>query len=492
MFCALGRLAALFFSFFIGTAASASYQVPFASYDDGLFTPFEHLDTLTHHEFSTLGHPAFPNHSVRIKKSNFCDGGVNAYTGYIDVEVRHLFFYFFESRNDPTTDDVIMWINGGPGCSSSTGLFMELGPCRVLTPDGPTYNPYSWNENANVFFIDQPVGVGFSYADYGESVSTTDEASRDIAAFIAIFFENFSQFKGRAFHMAGESYGGKYIPMFAAEVYDQNAALVAAGMTPINLGSIIIGNGVTDYYKLWPAYIDMVCANASTFPIASVGACVSMKEALPRCHRWTQASCIDSFDDISCNAARDFCYSAIEAPFYETGRNPYDISKDCEGGIGATLCYPITKHITEYLDLPSVRTALGVDPSLSTLNFTSCSNTVGSAFSAHSDKLHPTSEHVAQLLERGVHTLIYAGVNDWKCNWLGNQRWTLDLEWTGHDAFSTQPLKEWEVDGEVAGRTRGAHGLTFATIYGAGHMVPYDKPKEALAMIQRWLSQETL
>lgn len=63
----------------------------------------------------------------------------------------------------------------------------------------------------------------------------------DIAAFIAIFFENFSQFKGRAFHMAGESYAGRYLPVFAAALYDQNAALRSAGLTPINLASVLIG-----------------------------------------------------------------------------------------------------------------------------------------------------------------------------------------------------------------------------------------------------------
>jgi carboxypeptidase C (cathepsin A) len=118
---------------------------------------------------------------------------------------------------------------------------MELGPCRILDGNGTTYHPESWNSNANVFFVDQPIGVGFSYAEYGETVGTTEEAAKDIAAFVAIFFENFSKFKGRAFHMAGESYGGRYIPVFAAEVYDQNAALVKMGLAPINLKSIMIG-----------------------------------------------------------------------------------------------------------------------------------------------------------------------------------------------------------------------------------------------------------
>ena len=61
----------------------------------------------------------------------------SAYTGYIDVEARHLFFYFFESRRDPDADDVIFWTNGGPGASSSMGLFMELGPFAAPSLEGP-------------------------------------------------------------------------------------------------------------------------------------------------------------------------------------------------------------------------------------------------------------------------------------------------------------------------------------------------------------------
>ena len=115
------------------------------------------------------------------------------------------------------------------------------GPCRVNDTTSTVNNKYAWNDNANVFFVDQPIGVGFSYAEHGESVGTTEEAAKDVAAFVAIFFAHFSKFQGRGFHMAGESYGGRYIPVFAAEVYDQNAKLVEAGMSPINLTSIMIG-----------------------------------------------------------------------------------------------------------------------------------------------------------------------------------------------------------------------------------------------------------
>ena len=164
--------------------------------------------------FTRFEHPLFPRHSVRVKESRFCDGAVRcvspprtqvylssrgsnltrpasrAYTGYIDVETRHLFFYFFESRRDPDADDVVFWINGGPGGSSAIGLFMEhgersslwrdlyvayadrvsLGPCRASGPNSTERFEHSWNEYANVLFVDQPVGTGFSYADHGEYV----------------------------------------------------------------------------------------------------------------------------------------------------------------------------------------------------------------------------------------------------------------------------------------------------------------------------------
>lgn len=87
---------------------------------------------------------------------------------------------------------------------------------------------------------------------------TTEDAAKDIAAFVRIFFDTFAEFKGRPFHLAGESYGvsgvhnlnrhwdlhvfkGRYIPVFAAQVYDENKQAVAAGLTPINLVSVMIG-----------------------------------------------------------------------------------------------------------------------------------------------------------------------------------------------------------------------------------------------------------
>jgi len=75
---------------------------------------------------------------------------------------------------------------------------------------------------------------------------------------------------------------------------------------------------------------------------------------------------------------------------------------------------------------------------------------------------------------------------------VGNDRFTRGLEWSGQEEFVSKPLRPWMVEGRVAGQTREGNGLTFASIYGAGHMAPGDKPKESLEMVSRWLKGKEL
>ncbi|KAF9033067.1 peptidase S10 serine carboxypeptidase [Hymenopellis radicata] len=417
-------------------------------------------------------HAQYPAHGVRIKKSNFCDPTVNVYTGYLDVDygAKHLFFYFFESRGNPAEDDVMMWINGGPGGSSATGLLMELGPCNIDTNsesvNGTTWNPYSWTEAANVFFLDQPVGVGFSYADYGEVIETTEDAAKNIHAFITIFFETFTQFSGRKLHLAGESYGGRYLPVFASEIYDQNTIANAEGRLVIHLDSVIIGNGITDVSTLYEGRYQIECATAALdVPFQSISTCVRMKMALPRCQAAMQASCIDQFDSINCRAAVNFCDDELSTGMWASGRNVYDISKPCIG----TLCYgPESDRITALLNNASTRAELGI-PAAFPGNFTPASSVVNTAFAAHMDEWRvPNQYYVASLLERGVRVLIYAGTYDWQCNWVANKLWVEKLEWERGEEWrgTKEGWREWYVDdGEKpAGIVKQTGLLTFATV----------------------------
>src|SRR5258708_10708483 len=153
---------------------------------------------------------------------------------------------FFESRTAPTDAPLVLWLNGGPGCSSSTGLLFELGPC-LITDEGrnTTFNPRSWNGHANIIFLDQPVGVGYSYSSDGSTVSTSPAVGLDVYAFLELFVNRFPKYAGLPFHIAAESYGGTYAPNIASVIYKKNKELAASPgpkLASSNLAPVILAN----------------------------------------------------------------------------------------------------------------------------------------------------------------------------------------------------------------------------------------------------------
>lgn len=316
-------------------------------------------------------------------------------------------------------------------------------------------------------------------------MSGTEDAALDIAAFVATFFERFDKFKGRGFHLSGESYAGRYLPVYGSAIYDQNAVLKEKGLTPINLKSIAIGNGATDFFALMRSYHTVQCSSVSVeSSVQSINACVRMRLAIPRCERWAKSACVDVFDQMNCVAAFNFCAGELMAPYSALGRNAYDMTMVC------TFCYPEEALVGKYLGRENIRREIGADEAAG--NYSMSSPFVFQSFWGSGDQLHQNQHYVAELLERGVRVLIYAGTYDFICNWVGNERWTLDMPWSGQEAFRSKPLVDWALDGHVAGKTRSHGGFTFATINGAGHLAPHDKPAESLAMINRWLYEQVL
>jgi cathepsin A (carboxypeptidase C) len=65
--------------------------------------------------FTLFRHDDHPDKQIRYKRNDgWCDGAnTKAWSGYLDFEDSHLFFYYFESRNKPAEDPVVLWINGG-------------------------------------------------------------------------------------------------------------------------------------------------------------------------------------------------------------------------------------------------------------------------------------------------------------------------------------------------------------------------------------------
>jgi len=199
-----------------------------------------------------------------------------------------------------------------------------------------------------------------------------------------------------------------------------------------------------------------------------------MKKAVPRCQAAIKASCIDVWDSMDCAAAYSFCNTELTYPYLLLNLSRFDMTRDCSRT--DIECVPGTK-IPDYLNQPHVRKELGIDQGFG--NYTSHSDPISYAFRSSGDRLHQNQLYIAELLARNISVLIYAGTTDFVCNWVGNEKWMLDMEWFGQEEFAAQELREWAIDGAPAGKTRSAHGLMFATVYGGGHLLPFDKPMES-------------
>ncbi|KAG5419542.1 CPYA [Candida metapsilosis] len=416
-----------------------------------------------------------PNHQLRVKSTPEDLGvdSVKQYSGYLDVddEDKHFFFWAFESRNDPKNDPVILWLNGGPGCSSTTGLFFELGPSSINKDIQPVYNPYAWNNNATVIFLDQPVNVGYSYSS--SSVSNTVAAGKDVYAFLELFFKQFPQYAKLDFHIAGESYAGHYIPVFASEILSHSKR-------SFNLTSVLIGNGLTDPLTQYEYYEPMACGKGGEPSVLEPEECQSMADAVPRCQSLIK-QCYESDSVWSCVPATVYCNNAEMGPYQKTGRNVYDIRTMCEG---SSLCYEGLEYVDTYMNKPEVMKALGAEVS----SYESCNFDVNRNFMFAGDWMKPYFKNVIDILQKDLPVLIYAGDKDFICNWLGNQAWTDKLEWSGSKGFSKAPVRKWEVDGKHAGDVKNYEHFTFLRVFDGGHMVPYDQPENALDMVNRWVS----
>jgi carboxypeptidase C (cathepsin A) len=201
----------------------------FVERDGTNYTVFEHAATGAKMEFVT--------------NSGICETtkGVNQYSGYLSVGTNmNMWFWFFEARSNPTTAPLATWFNGGPGCSSMIGLFQENGPCSFVNgASTPSLNPYSWNNYANMLYIDQPIGVGFSYGS--DPVDSTATAAPYVWKLIQAFYAQFPQYENRDFGVFTESYGGHYGPEFADYFEQQNAAITAGTVKGQNMKLVALG-----------------------------------------------------------------------------------------------------------------------------------------------------------------------------------------------------------------------------------------------------------
>lgn len=413
-----------------------------------------------------------------------CDD-VKQYSGYYKLTTgklaKNYFYWFFESRSAPATDPVVLWMTGGPGCSSEVALFGENGPCQV-TPDGlnTTTNPYSWNSKANLLYIDQPAGTGFSY---GAGMDSNEkQVSNDMYDFLQQFYQGHPQYLNNSFFAFGESYAGHYIPSVTHKIWENNKNL-PAGAVNINLKGTSVGNGLTDPEVQYKYYPEMISSSNGHEPaVKNTSAEYKILEAaVPACVAAIKAcdTAAPGGGPAACIVASDVCNLGLVEPYTLTKRNVYDMRIDCEF---PPLCYDFS-NVDTFLAQPRVQQILGVTGQ----KWQDCNKAVTLAFVLSGDEIHHFQQTIPDQLNDGIRVMMYAGDQDYICNWLGNQAWTLALDWAHKDDFNQVQTSSFMVDGKSAGNLRSSNGFQFLQVFDAGHMVPMDQPAVALAMLNAFL-----
>ncbi|XP_078151714.1 serine carboxypeptidase-like 13 isoform X1 [Carex rostrata] len=415
-------------------------------------------------------------------------------TGYVEVDEEkgvELFYYFIESERNPE-DPLLLWLTGGPGCSSFNGLIFEIGPLGFDLQnyvDGlPSiyYKPDSWTQVSNVIFVDSPVGAGYSYSRTAEGYQTSDtEAARQLLRFLYKWFEEHPKFKSNHLYISGSSYSGIIVPILTLEIVIAKESHGA----PFNLKGYLAGNPITDANFDQEAKVPFVHGMAliSDELYESTKKSCSGKYVNPsniHC-----AKNLDAVDEVIKDVNKDHilepsCPSPIQKPgqihskaigniFYKE-----EVPLGSYGQLQARTCRREGDPILMFwANNDTVKDTLGVRKG-TIVYWERC------AHLSYTFDVQSAVPYHLTLTSKGYPSLIFSGDHDMNAPYIGTQGWIRSLNFSIVDDW-----RPWYVDGQVAGFTRRySNNLTFVTVKGAGHTAAEYKPKECLAMIKRWLS----
>ncbi|XP_053145457.1 lysosomal protective protein-like isoform X2 [Hemicordylus capensis] len=433
------------------------------------------------------------------------------YSGYLDVDGdKHLHYWFVEAQNSPADKPLVLWLNGGPGCSSMMGLLMEHGPFTIQ-PDGTTlkYNNYAWNKLAHILYLDSPIGVGYSTSDSKDYRTNDTEVARVNYLALKEFLRLFPEYSSRDLYLTGESYAGIYIPTLAQWVMKDSS---------LNLKGVAVGNGLSSYENndnslVYFAYYHGLLGS--------------------RLWRDLQTYCCSdgkcnffSYENTKCTLAVEDVNHIVD----ESGLNIYNLYAPCDGGMPGAYRYQNGVLVTYdqgnnfirqprlnswrkqkllrllaaenrvWLEIPCfnttapttflndrrVRQALHIAEDAP--EWRVCSSAVNREYK----RIYSTmrDQYLKLLSTQKYRILVYNGDVDMACNFLGDE-WFVD---SLHRQVKG-PQRPWtyiEENGEkqIGGFVKEFTNIAFLTVKGSGHMVPMDKPDAAFAMFERFITQK--
>ncbi|KAB2022916.1 hypothetical protein ERO13_D07G222800v2 [Gossypium hirsutum] len=375
------------------------------------------------------------------------------YSGYIVTDAEHgraLFYYFVEcSSNEDVLHPLTLWLNGGPGCSSlGFGAFMENGPFQPGENGTLIKNPYSWNIESHMLYLESPIGVGFSYSNTSKDyIDWNDtQTAEDNYRFILKWLEEFPQFKDCDFFLAGESYAGHYIPQLAALLVEHNKN---PNVEPVNLKAIALGNPLLD--------LDI--------------------SVLAGDYLWSHGAISDETLFLEKTVCNDSKYMREYVGKREKKGDP---------------C--LTGRIFTYLNKPEVQKALHANTTHLPFHWDFCLGPLVYQEENIDMNLIPL---VSNLIKKGIPVLLYSGDQDAKIPLTQTRiianNIAKELNLSPFSNYGT-----WYDQKQVGGWTQSFGGadangknvtnLTFATVRGAAHEVPFTSPSQALTLFHSFVN----
>ncbi|KAA8550290.1 hypothetical protein F0562_001974 [Nyssa sinensis] len=410
--------------------------------------------------------------------------------GYVEVRPKaHMFWWYYRSPytvQDPNKPwPIILWLQGGPGSSGvGMGNFEEVGPLDTdLKPRNST-----WLQKADLLFVDNPVGTGFSYVeDTKLLVKTDEEAASDLTTLLVEIFNGSESLQKSPLYIVGESYGGK----FAVTLGLSALKAIEAGKLKLKLGGVALGDSwisPEDFVFSWGPFLKDVSRLDNNGLQKSNSLAQKIKQQIGNGH-FEDAT--DSWGELegvisSSSNSVDFYNFLLDSWMDPVSLTAAELSKEIAMKRYSTYLGSLRVSPGGYGDLYSlmngaIRKKLKIIPD--NVQWGGQSHLVSTSLVG--DFMRPRINEVDELLAKGVNVTVYNGQLDVICATKGTEAWVEKLKWEGLKTFlSMDRTPIYCGDDKVTkGFTKSYRNLQFYWILEAGHFVPVDQPCVALRMV---------
>ncbi|KAE8818304.1 serine carboxypeptidase-like 51 [Hordeum vulgare] len=407
--------------------------------------------------------------------------------GFVEVRPKaHLFWWYYKSPQRVSTPSkpwpTVLWLQGGPGASGvGIGNFMEIGPLDVnLKPRNST-----WLQKADLIFVDNPVGVGYSYVEDDSLLVTSDwQAATDATTLLKALAKELPTLQqGSPLYLVAESYGGKYAATLGVSV----ARAVRAGDLKIKLAGVALGDSwisPEDFTLAYaPVLLDVSRLDDNAGDAAKKKAATVKEQIAAGRLAASQGSWSDLLDFIRSKSASVDMYNFL----LDAGMDP--VAADLPATSSSKT--QVTKYSTY---LAGSQEEAGANTLSGIMNgvikeklkiipkeheWYELSDPVYNALV--NDFMKPRIDEAMNLLS----LLVLFAKLDVICSTKGAEAWVQKLKWDGLKNFLSLPREPLYCGSSTVTKAfvRSYKNLHFYWILGAGHFVPADQPCIALSMI---------